>query len=135
MMCPMPPPKKGSDNRDVLSSLPRSRPQRPSARREQARAAAQPKVAAANAKPAAKRAPAKPKSTAPAAKTTPKVPRHQSDVPPAGYATAKSADAGGPPSGAELISTAVQAAGELVQIGATLGSQALKSALSRLPRP
>jgi hypothetical protein len=33
------------------------------------------------------------------------------------------------------VETAIQAAGELAQIGITVGSQALRSALSRLPRP
>lgn len=155
MIRPMPPPKKGSNKREVLSGLPRSRPQRPSARREKARAAAKPKAAGAAsaaaksgakgaaATPAAARsrakgAAAKPKAAASRPKagaTRPKVPRGQSHVPPAGYASADARDAAGPPSGTELISTAVQAAGELVEIGATLGRQALKSALSRLPRP
>jgi hypothetical protein len=34
-----------------------------------------------------------------------------------------------------MVSTAVQAAGELAQIGATLWSQAVRSAINRLPRP
>jgi hypothetical protein len=34
-----------------------------------------------------------------------------------------------------MVGTAVQAAGEIAQIGATLWSQALRSAISRLPRP
>jgi hypothetical protein len=125
----MPPPKKGSDNRDVLSGLPRSRPQRPSARREKARASAakaKPVAAAAgSAKPAAKpKAAARPKTAAAAAK--PK-------APPAGYATPQPATPATQDHG--LVSTAIQAAGEIVQIGATVGSQALKAALRRIPRP
>ena len=41
----------------------------------------------------------------------------------------------GPPKGAELVTTAVQAAGELAQIGFTVGGQALKRAVGRFPRP
>jgi len=33
------------------------------------------------------------------------------------------------------VETAIQAAGELAQIGFTLGARALRGALSRLPRP
>lgn len=41
----------------------------------------------------------------------------------------------GPPSGTELIGTAVQAAGELASIGLKLGTQAVKNAVGRLPKP
>jgi hypothetical protein len=41
----------------------------------------------------------------------------------------------GPPSGAELATTAVRAAGELAQIGLTVGAQVLRRAARRLPRP
>ena len=40
-----------------------------------------------------------------------------------------------PPKGAELVTTAVQATGELAKIGLTLGSQALKRAARRFPKP
>jgi hypothetical protein len=39
------------------------------------------------------------------------------------------------PSGAELVTTAVKAAGELAQVGITIGGQLLKRAVDRLPRP
>lgn len=39
------------------------------------------------------------------------------------------------PSGPEIVSTAIQAAGELAQIGLTVGGQLLKRAVERLPRP
>ncbi|MGI8595317.1 MAG: hypothetical protein ACR2ML_13325 [Solirubrobacteraceae bacterium] len=42
---------------------------------------------------------------------------------------------GGPSSGTELVGTVVQAAGELAQIGLTLGTQAVKNAVKRLPKP
>ena len=41
---------------------------------------------------------------------------------------------GGPPRGAEIVTTAVQAAGELAQIGVTVGGQILRRAARRLPR-
>jgi hypothetical protein len=40
-----------------------------------------------------------------------------------------------PPKGAELVTTAVQATGELAKIGLTLGGQAIKRAARRLPKP
>jgi hypothetical protein len=40
-----------------------------------------------------------------------------------------------PPSGTELVTTAIQAAGELAQIGLTVGGQVLKRAASRLRKP
>jgi hypothetical protein len=39
------------------------------------------------------------------------------------------------PSGVELVTTAVQAAGELTQIGLTIGGQIIKRAVDRLPKP
>jgi hypothetical protein len=41
----------------------------------------------------------------------------------------------GRPSGVELVTTAVQAAGELTQIGLTIGGRIVKRALDRLPKP
>src|SRR6476661_2549515 len=141
------------DKNDVLSSLPRTRPQRRSARRDSARkpaaaAAAEPgapaKTAAA-AKPAAARKPAATRKPAaakkpaaarkPAAKKAgsprPRVQAVKPAIPPAGYAPPKDTQERGAPSGTELVGTAIQAAGELVQIGAAIGGQALKSALGR----
>ena len=40
-----------------------------------------------------------------------------------------------PPTGTELVTTAIQAAGELAQIGLTVGGQVLKRAVNRLPKP
>jgi hypothetical protein len=40
---------------------------------------------------------------------------------------------GGPPSGTALVTTAVQAVGEIAQIGLTVGGQALRRAARRLP--
>jgi hypothetical protein len=40
-----------------------------------------------------------------------------------------------PPSGTELVTTAIKAAGELAQIGLAVGGQALRRAVDRLPKP
>jgi hypothetical protein len=120
-------PSDGDDEREVLSGLPNARPHRRSAKRDRATDAA----ASAKAKPAAK-----PKAD-PAAKpkAKPKTPTQaappKSTVPPAGYATPR--DDG--PHGADLVGTAVQAVGELAQIGLAAGGRAIKSAIQRLPRP
>ena len=128
----------GNGDRDVFGSLPNRRPQRRSARRDRAGAKAKPATSAqakagagaAQPRPAAKAKPAaqaKPRPAAPPRTTA-------SQIPPAGYATPH-ADDDGVPRGTELVTTAVQAAGELAQIGLAAGGRALKSALGRLPRP
>jgi hypothetical protein len=140
----------GNGERDVFGSLPNARPRRRSAKRGQAGAtakapapapakakatAAKPKSAKATAAKPKPRAAAKPKSAAkarPAAK--PRAAAAPSQIPPAGYATPRPEDHG-VPRGADLVTTAVQAAGELAQIGLAAGGRALKSALERLPRP
>jgi hypothetical protein len=114
-------------DREVLSSLPRTRPERRSAKR-----GARSVAGAAAAKTATKVTPktpaAKPKPrTAARSKPTAVPPRK---IPPAGYAVPKQ---GSPVSagGGELVGTAIQAAGEL----ASLGTRALRDVLGRLPRP
>ena len=157
----------GNGDRDVFGSLPNTRPQRRSARRDRAGAKAKPATSAqakagagaAKPRPAAKAKPAaqaKPRPAAraepaaraqraaaakpaaggkPAASAKAAAPRTTaSQIPPAGYATPH-ADDDGVPRGTELVTTAVQAAGELAQIGLAAGGRALKSALGRLPRP
>jgi len=156
-------PERQDPDREVLTSLPRSRPVRRSAKRGDrpaagatARASAKPvaprkpratKAApAAAAKPAAApRAAAKRPATA-SAKPAPSAarPRPQDTprdtprrtVPAAGYA-APDGRAGEPAAsaGAELVSTTIQAAAELAQIGLTVGRQTLRSMLDRLPKP
>jgi hypothetical protein len=57
-------------------------------------------------------------------------------IPPAGYASPTSQAPEDPVSAsAELVATAIQAAGELTQIGFAVGRQTLRSMLDRLPRP
>ena len=165
----------GTD-RDVLTSLPRTRPARRSAKRDRpgraggaassapggspatgspgtpsapetaATVRATPKAVASRAKPKPAASRAKPKPAAPRAKaattarartaapaTTATVPA-ESAIPAAGYATEAPAHGHGPDPFA-VVTTAVQAAGEIAQIGATFWGQAMRSAISRLPRP
>jgi hypothetical protein len=146
-------------DREVLTSLPRTRPVRRSAKR-----AERPRTAAAATKPKSKstssaaagpkarkaatkpRVAAQPKATARAASrpasadgaraTAPRTrsaPRQS--VPPAGYASSPMPGEDGRSASADLVGTAVQAAGELAQIGFAVGRQALQSMLDRLPKP
>ena len=103
-------------DREVLSSLPRTRPERRSSKRGERPPAGAAKPES-NKTQARTRAKASPKAGPPRA------------VPPSGYAvpnTSSPVNAGG----AELIGTAVQAVGEL----AHLGSRALRGAFARLPK-
>ena len=139
---------KGKPSKSVMGNLPSTRPQRIGRRRDGdpvSRAAAKPTRATPKAvgKPAT---PAKPKpkpkpkpAEAAAAKAAPK-PRAVRSGSPSLAAKKKSKSprrepAPSPPSGTELVTTAVQATGELAKIGLTLGGQALKRAASRLPKP
>jgi hypothetical protein len=112
---------------------PERREGEPAARGGQAARAA--KATAGGTKPPAART-AKPKprtarTTAERARGAP--PRK---VPPAGYAAPTSRPQDPSSSGtAELISTTIQAAGELAQIGMTVARQTLRSMVDRLPKP
>jgi hypothetical protein len=154
--------KAGSDP-SVMGSLRSTRPTRlggerraaPRSRAAGAGASVGAKAARAGAKPAgasasvsAKSAPAGakgagPKTAAgPKAAAKPKVAPMSKVVPPP-KAAAKPAppppppprERDGRPSGSEIVTTAVQAAGELAQIGVAVGRQLLKRAANRLPRP
>ena len=127
--------RKDSD-REVMTSLPRTRPTRRSTKRD-----SRPPAAAAEAKaeptpePKAKTRP-RPRADAAGRPRKPPAAEPRRKVPPAGYAAPR-ADAAhdGRAGPTELLSTAVQAAGELAQIGMTIGRQTLKGMLDRLPRP
>jgi hypothetical protein len=104
----------------VMGSLPKTRPQRASARRSAARgkAAAKPKPAAP--KPATRKAKAEP----------PRAPRQ-------GFEAEDDVETGKPvqpPGGIELAASVVELAGELAQSGLSSGGRLLKDALSRLSR-
>jgi hypothetical protein len=116
---------KGKAKREpsgVLGTLPASRPERIGRPR-----AVKPKV---KQRPKAK-AKAKAKAELKPAAVTPGSPplrvRRVTDAPPPKPLPA--------PTGTELVTTTIRAAGELAQIGFTLGGQALKRAVDRFPRP
>lgn len=136
--------KKAKGEANVLGSLPSTRPSRLG---RHAKPSAQPKP---RAKPRAK-AKAKPKRSpvaaakiqaAPVTTATPARPRPvraasaKLDAP-ARKSAAKRAPASPEksPSGTELVSTVVQAAGELASVGLSIGGQIVKRAVERLPRP
>jgi len=130
---------KASPEASVMGALPSHRPTRLGGDRRGAASTAK-ATATKPAKPkAAATKPAKPKAAATKpmaakpkkAKHVPQPPR--TEAPPAGWQTpgdgARRRD-GGP---VELVTTAVQAAGELAQIGLTVGGQILRRAANRLP--
>jgi hypothetical protein len=145
--------KAAGDPDEVLRRLPRSRPHRRSAKRgDGAAAAAKPAAKRAPAKAAAKPATAKPRSRArraagtgraaagaPASAATPRRPAARRPVTTSPTASPRIAAPPrrppGPPSRQDPVTTVVQAAGELAQVGLTIGSQLLKRAVSRLPKP
>jgi len=116
----------GSEGKDVLSSLPRSRPQRRSAKRQGGGAS----------KPTA---PAKPKPT-PKAATKPKV---TGAARPSAATRRVREDAAKPPprtepvpsANCDIVATTVQAAGELARIGLAVGTQIVREAARRVPKP
>jgi hypothetical protein len=109
------------------------------------RKAAKPKPKAAGKPRAVKKTTTEPAPSAPAAEPT--VPHRPRPVRAGAPALAESTErarseaheplepGAAPPSGTELVTTAVQAAGELAQIGLKLSGRALKRAVERLPKP
>lgn len=151
----MPPtdPSANGGEHEVFGALPRTRPQRRSAKRDRppqkrkapangvagkgsdagADAAVPPvQAGATTARPRTTSARAKIGADAKRPRKAAPAPESRATVPPAGYATPAEARRA---SQTDILSTAVHAGGELVEIGATLAGQALKSMLGRLPRP
>lgn len=136
------------ERHSVLSELPRIRPQRKSARREAARAKAEQhaprKPATATRKSTAKAGAAATdeKRLAPSRRrTTPRTRRAganaEATTPRQGY-EAESEALGtpvAPPSGAELVGSLAELAGELAQTGISAGGRLLRRAMSRLSKP
>jgi hypothetical protein len=134
--------KAAKSDAGVLGSLPATRATRVGGRRGQAKTAAkprprtaakaQPKTAAKAAapparKPAGTHRPRPVRAGAPALAESTERARPEPSQPPRRGAS--------PPTGTELVTTAIQAAGELAQIGLTVGGQVLKRAVNRLPKP
>ena len=111
--------------RPPRSRRPKAAAPKPKAAREAARRRKAAKPAAASAGPAARAAPVR--AGAPALAESTERARSEASEPRARGRT--------PPSGTELVTTAIQAAGELAQIGLTVGGQVLKRAVNRLPKP
>jgi hypothetical protein len=134
-------PERQDPDREVLTSLPRSRPVRRSPKR--GNRPADEGAARASAEPVAPRTPRAPKAAPATTAAQPAsaptagprdTPRRK--VPAAGYAAPQGrAGESSASAGAELLSTSIQAATELAQIGLTVGRQTLRSMLDRLPKP
>jgi hypothetical protein len=150
--------KKNAGPRDVLAgegvlaNLPRTRPQRSSARRDAARRSAGSAAATAGTPPrsprpaATKQAPAKarpgpaakpkaaPRATAKVRSKTAAA-RAQDSVPRQGFETEGDPVSGPvqPPGGVDLLSSAAELAGELTKSGLSSGGRLLKDFLTRLP--
>ena len=150
---------KAKPSKSVMGNLPSTRPTRMARRRDgepvsgngEAEAKPRPKAAPKTArkptratpkavgKPTAKAAPKAKAAAGPKAGSGSK-PRAVRSGSPSLDAAKKSRaprrkPAPAPPKGTELVTTAVQATGELAKIGVTLGRQALKRAARRLPKP
>jgi hypothetical protein len=108
----------------VLGSLPSTRPARLGGDRRAGATRTRPAAATAATPKAAAR---KPTRSKPKPATT--------SAPPAGWQVPSEPDGRRESGPAEIVTTAVQAAGELAQIGLTLGGQILKRAAGRIPRP
>jgi hypothetical protein len=138
-------PKKAADP-SVLGNLSATRPTRlggerrgAAPRTRRAAPASAPTTASARKTAAATKPKAAPKKTsAPkAAEAKAAKLRKPEPAPPAGWQTPgeEPRRQGGGHSGTEIVTTAVQAAGELAQLGVTIGGQLLKRAAGRIPRP
>ncbi len=113
----------------VFSSLPSTRPQRPSARRAAAKRAAAEGVKQAKPAGAKRSARTPPKPPLPPPPVEPPVPRQ-------GFESEVDIEPGAPvqpPSRPELAASVAELLGELAQSGLTTGGRLLKDALGRLP--
>jgi hypothetical protein len=145
-----------SDDESVLGSLPATRPSRFGRERRESGGGTATK-AKPKAKPRAKAATAARPRAKPKAAARPKpAPAPRAVAEPASAPGPRAVRAGAPsleesteraqhaerpesttqpPSGTELVTTAIQAAGELAQIGLAVGGQVLRRAVDKLPKP
>jgi hypothetical protein len=127
----------------AAAAKPKKAGAKPAAAKPKATAAKKAKPAAAKSPGAAKKAPTKPKLEAVPSPDAPAKPRKPRPVraatptlrEPAATANENREPAEQKPSGKDLATTVVQAAGELAQIGLTVGGQLLKRAADKLPKP
>jgi hypothetical protein len=134
---------KGGDARasseGVLANLPRTRPQRSSARRDAARQATPvaPATPATKAKPAAKAKPLRKQTTAKKQPSRAKLTAQpiQDPAPRQGFEAESEHlnDPVQPPGGVDLFASAAELAGELTRSGLSAGGRLLKDALARFP--
>ena len=120
----------------VLANLPRTRPQRPSARRDAARRpAAAAKATPTAAKPTPTQASARKQTTAKRRPAKSAVKPLQDPAPRQGFESESDSVSGPvqPPGGVELLASAAELAGELAKTGLSTGGRLLKDVLSRLP--
>jgi hypothetical protein len=125
------PTRLGGDRRATRTTRPATAAATKQATATQPRAAKPAGAATQKAATAAKTKAAKPKAVKPKVRPQPTPP----SAPPAGWEVPSDGDGRRESGPAELVTTAVQAAGELAQIGLTVGGQLLKRAANRLPRP
>jgi hypothetical protein len=123
--------KKRSDA-SVLGSLSPTRPTRLGGDR---RAGATVAPATATAAKPARAKPSKPTAAKPKAARPKAAPKPAAATPPAGWQVPGEGDGRRDSGPGEIVTTAVQAAGELAQIGLTVGGRFLKRAAGRIPRP
>jgi hypothetical protein len=136
-----------SDDESVLGSLPATRPTRFGAERRKSGGGTATATKTRPAKPKAAAQRPKPRvEPAPRASSEPETPHRpravRAGAPSLAEPTARARTAEppresttSPPSGTELVTTAIQAAGELAQIGLAVGGQVLKRAVDKLPKP
>ena len=98
-------------------------------------AAARPSAAAKPKATATPRPAAKPKATKPKVRTNAGTQPKPPVAPPKGWQTPGEDGDKGRAGGTEIVTTAVQAAGEIAQLGLAVGGQILKRAAGRIPRP
>jgi hypothetical protein len=119
----------------VLANLPRTRPQRPSARRDAARRLAAAKATPTAAKATPTQASARKQATAKRRPAKSAVKPLQDPAPRQGFESESDSVSGPvqPPGGVELLASAAELAGELAKTGLSTGGRLLKDVLSRLP--
>jgi hypothetical protein len=115
----------------VLANLPRTRPQRPSARRDAARRLAAAKATPTAAKATPTQASARKQATAKRRPAKSAVKPLQDPAPRQGFDSVSGPVQ--PPGGVELLASAAELAGELAKTGLSTGGRLLKDVLSRLP--
>jgi|SRR5947209_20443128 len=123
---------------DLLGALPRRRPNRRSDKRGAAPAERKPQPPRESRRTASTPKAARGSQTSSRkSKARPAQKRLRQPAQPRGIPAARRASKRkpAPTSGVEIIGTAVQAVGELAEIGMALSARALRNALRRLPRP